>query len=585
MQRVVGYVGSLKIAVPLLIAIAAVLGWGTLYEARFGTAAVQQVVYRSWWFQGLLAFLGVNLAVAALSRYPWQRRHIPFVLAHIGIILILIGGIVGGRFGIEGQLIIPEGQAERILRLPHHVVVARELNPGIDHIFPVNFEATAWVHEPQVTFHLPLVHRQVRLTIDRYYPDAAAEEQITGDGDVDNPALRLLMSQGEHEDAVWLFAREPSRSSARWANAHVVFVEAATDTQWQQLLGKTKARASDRGALFFEFPALHLTRELAIPKSLGRPVEIPGTPYRVTFKDYFADFALSAQGPVSRSDEPNNPAISFILSGPEGTDAHLLFALHPEFPTVHGLTQTIPVHLRYAHPASLALPPQAIALIRSPSGLPAAPAGQAGALAGMLTGDAGQRRRIEPLEIGKRYTHPWLRYDFVVSAYHPRASVVRQFTNRSNEVRAEVLHVIAQDGPHTAEAWLAPEQPMTLPLGPHPLRVEYRQAQRELPFTITLLDFRKIDYPGTTMAAGFESDVELTDPQRGLVLLRKISMNNPLRYRGFSFYQASYISGPTETTVLAARSDPGTPLVYAGFLIVMAGVTSMFILRSRLTPA
>ena len=99
--------GSLQIAVPLLIAIAIVLAWGTIYETSFGTAAVQRFVYRAWWFQGLLGFLALNLAIAAWQRYPWKRRHLPFVLAHVGIILILLGGIIGGRWGIEGQLIIP----------------------------------------------------------------------------------------------------------------------------------------------------------------------------------------------------------------------------------------------------------------------------------------------------------------------------------------------------------------------------------------------------------------------------------------------------------------------------------------------
>jgi hypothetical protein len=33
--------------------------------------------------------------------------------------------------------------------------------------------------------------------------------------------------------------------------------------------------------------------------------------------------------------------------------------------------------------------------------------------------------------------------------------------------------------------------------------------------------------------------------------------------------------------VLAVRNDPGTPLVYAGFLIVIAGVVSLFVTRSR----
>jgi hypothetical protein len=85
MNRFIKLLGSLTIAVPLLVAIAVVLAWGTIYETRFGTAAVQRFIYRAWWFQGLLAFLAVNLALAALERYPWKRRHLPFVLAHLGI--------------------------------------------------------------------------------------------------------------------------------------------------------------------------------------------------------------------------------------------------------------------------------------------------------------------------------------------------------------------------------------------------------------------------------------------------------------------------------------------------------------------
>ena len=83
------------------------------------------------------------------------------------------------------------------------------------------------------------------------------------------------------------------------------------------------------------------------------------------------------------------------------------------------------------------------------------------------------------------------------------------------------------------------------------------------------------------MAEAFESDVQLSDPQRGLILMRTIKMNQPLRYGGFSFYQASYVPGGPETTILAARRDPGTPLVYAGFLIVVAGVVSLFYLPRR----
>ena len=168
MKRGLQFIGSITIAVPLLVAIALVLAWGTIYEARFGTAAVQRFIYHSWWFQTLLGFLAVNLALAALERYPWQRRHLPFVLAHIGIILVLVGGILGSRFGVEGQLIIPEGQAERTLQQPGNILTIHQPNPGLHHVIPTNFETQAWVHEPNLRVPVQLPGRSVQLTVDRY---------------------------------------------------------------------------------------------------------------------------------------------------------------------------------------------------------------------------------------------------------------------------------------------------------------------------------------------------------------------------------------------------------------------------------
>src|SRR3989338_2917683 len=169
------FLGSLHIAIVLLISIAGVLAWGTIYETRFGTAAVQRFIYQSWWFQALLGFLALNLAVAALRRYPWQRKHVPFVLAHIGIIPILFGGIIGSRFGIEGQLLIPEGQAERVIETPGNVLVVHQPNPGMHHIIPTKFETQAWVHEPNATIPIPLEGRSIQVTVDRYYPDAVTD--------------------------------------------------------------------------------------------------------------------------------------------------------------------------------------------------------------------------------------------------------------------------------------------------------------------------------------------------------------------------------------------------------------------------
>jgi cytochrome c biogenesis protein ResB len=167
----------------------------------------------------------------------------------------------------------------------------------------------------------------------------------------------------------------------------------------------------------------------------------------------------------------------------------------------------------------------------------------------------------------------------VIAEHAPRAVIEQQLVPQGHEVKAEAVHVRVREGDAEAAEWLRLRSHATLSLPGGPLHVEYRPDRRELPVSIKLLDFRKIDYPGTQMAAGFESDVQMTDAARGVILMRKISMNQPLRYRGYHFYQSSFVDGPTQTTVLSVRNDPGTWMVYSGFVIVIAGVISLFVTR------
>jgi len=575
MKPLLRWLGSLKIAVPLLIAIAAVLAWGTIYEARFGTASVQRVVYHAWWFQAILGFLAVNLAVAAAQRYPWKKQHTPFVLAHIGIILILLGGIIGGRFGISGQMTIAEGQGEKMLQLPTNVLVVHHHASDLTRRFPTDFDTHAWVHQPNQAFLVPIGNETLQLTVDTYYPDAQVTEEVTGDGVDEAPAVQVHLSHEMQEETLWLLANDPERFGVGWGGAHVIFLAPETPASFEQLTTGTIAQEPPRGVVSIHLPREAKARRIPVPDELGHPIKLEGTPYTVTFKDYFPDFTMTEQGLGSRSEQPNNPAVSFTLSGPEGADAHLLFALHPDFPSMHARAVVITATVGYTHVTSAVLPPNAIALIRSPS---------KSTLTAALTGmDASTRQLITPLETATRYEHPSLGYAFEVLAYHPKARLTQHVTNRSDEVKAEALHVTAQLGDAHDEAWAGLRGSTELHLGKETIVLDYQPDERELPVTIKLSDFRKTEYPGISMAEEFESDVQLTDTQRGLILMRKISMNNPLRYRGYSFFQSSYIPGQVETTILSVRNDPGTPIVYAGFLIVIAGLVSLFVSRSKAT--
>src|SRR5438128_962848 len=60
-EAIYRFLASLKLAVLSLGTLAAVLAYATFFEASYGTAAVQEWIYRSKGFAVLLAFLGTNI--------------------------------------------------------------------------------------------------------------------------------------------------------------------------------------------------------------------------------------------------------------------------------------------------------------------------------------------------------------------------------------------------------------------------------------------------------------------------------------------------------------------------------------------
>lgn len=548
----------------MLISIAVVLGCGTIYEANYGTAAAQQVIYHSIAFQLLLAFLAVNLAVAAFSRRPWKRRHLPFLLAHLGIITLLTGGVIGANFGIEGQMVIPEGQSANQIRTPQSqllvTVPSKNYRQSLNTRFHTRSSPQKWVLSgPGVS---------AELTADRYAPDAVAKTEVTDSSAAVNPAIHLKIRNELTEDETWLFSRQWDRAEARWGQARILFLEPVSEQQIQPLLDQKKLPDSLRGTIWIDFPDSGIQRQLEIPARMGGPIAVPGTPYTITFKDYFPDFILTKKGPSTRSNLPDNPAVALTVRGPEGTDPYLLFADHPQFASLHGVRHKIPLRIFYLRSGAVFFPPDSITLI-------AYPGYRHWSL--VMTDAQGKRTILDPMPMGQWMAHPSLGYEIQADRFLSRARAEEIFVSKDNEPRNERVRVTLRSGGQEAAAWVGSGAPAKLMLNGEEWHIQYGIAARAMPFSVRLIDFRKIDYPGTEMPAAFESDVEVTDTETGRIFPSAIRMNMPLKYRGYSLFQSSFIPGEPETTVLSVRNDPGTPLVYTGFLIILSGVILLFL--------
>ena len=80
---------------------------------------------------------------------------------------------------------------------------------------------------------------------------------------------------------------------------------------------------------------------------------------------------------------------------------------------------------------------------------------------------------------------------------------------------------------------------------------------------------------GTAKAKNYSSDVHVYDEAGNLVRQQRISMNDPLRYNGETFYQSSF-DKTEKTTILQVVKNPGWLLPYISVIVVGLGLVLHF---------
>jgi hypothetical protein len=110
------------------------------------------------------------------------------------------------------------------------------------------------------------------------------------------------------------------------------------------------------------------------------------------------------------------------------------------------------------------------------------------------------------------------------------------------------------------------------------VHADLRKKRHPLPITLKLIDVKKEEYPGTGIARTYHSDVEVKG--MGMKLNSRISMNNPLHYKNYTFYQASYNvdAQGRESSVLAVVENSGRLLPYISGTMIFAGMVLHFLL-------
>jgi hypothetical protein len=440
-------------AVLILLALGIITAWGTIVEARFDATTAQKLVYHSSWMYGIMGLLCVNLTAVMVDRWPWQQKHTGFILAHIGIIILIFGSVVTRYFGIDGSLSFMIGDSSRYVVVPETDITVYSSIDGSSYTRLFNREVDFLTDPPSDRNKLSIPLPDADLEIYDYMPYALREQKIVaGDPASDGPGVRFQLQNANVNMTEWLLQTGQTREAVKDLGPA------------QVILTRGDYQANGRNAIVLKALPDGETLEYAI-YSRPKPETAPSpAPRRGTAKA--GDVIETGwMGLVMR-----------VLKYMPGAKEEMLFHKH-ERPTPM-TTQAVKV-------------------------------------------------RFNGID-------RWVELNSPMKLFTANGVYILTYANR---------------------------------------RIDLSKILDDPEFQLTLKKFEVGRYQGTMRAASYQSLV--TVPGRGDVL---ISMNQPLDYKGFTFYQASFQEGPNgpEASILSVNRDPGRWIKYLGSLLIVLGTIHMF---------
>lgn len=165
------FFGNVYFAIALISVTAILVIAGTFIESKTGSHLLAaRWTYENPFFLLLLSLFFINILFAALRRWPFKKRHIPFLITHLGLLMVISGTMIKNRWGLQGQMTVWEGSGNQHLTLPHShaLLVEKNGNPPF-HSNPIALNHFApEIYSP---FHFP----QLKCKLIGYAPHVKQE--------------------------------------------------------------------------------------------------------------------------------------------------------------------------------------------------------------------------------------------------------------------------------------------------------------------------------------------------------------------------------------------------------------------------
>ncbi|GMV79454.1 MAG: hypothetical protein AMXMBFR7_06380 [Planctomycetota bacterium] len=618
------FCGSLKLAIILLIVLAAACAYGTIVESNFNTEVARAYVYNAMWFNVWLAVLIVNLFCAAMVRYPWKPHLTGFVITHAGIILLLIGGIIDRLWGIEGFVPLTIGET------PTNIMELHEE------------ETTLWVDGKEITrtpFKVDLLkqRKEKNFSMQTGIPGLSVDfidlepvaATITGLEPVEDDSgmaallwtLEAPQMGGAHDQVLFLNQQEnlgpatvsfisglppePSAAGATPETAsgegkmvprrerHYQFSKEALKDQVPAIVmageatgAKSEVSVSEDGQIVILRVTLEgKSADFGVRGKIGQDQPFEGLPdWKVIVRGYFPNFRMQGNQPATLNEKPENPAVAFELVGPLVKDEGPKPQANP-----HG----------------------------QPAGPHGKPAGEFGdpnlnQLTFFLGEDGKLRYFMKSRQKGEQRGDVTMGETFEgfipgskisVKEFSPKArpkfawAPVGETTPMAAKRHAFGLHAHVTYNGETQTMWLGksgdPLKPVrqALTFGDKKIELAFAARTVELPFALELVQTaapHQEGLEGSNAFAAFESTLRFEGDHQA-----KIYMNNPTTYpvtaagpwlgTTYKFSQASHgmlLTPPRpDWSGIQVLRDPGWAPKWVGCLMICFGIFTMFYLK------
>ncbi len=580
--RVIHALGSLPLAVALLLSLAATCAVATGIESRFDSAVAQHYVYRSPWFLGWLILLCVNLFAVTLTRIPWKRRHLGFVVTHYGIILLLTGAMIGRLAGFEGFVHLRVGDPPEDRVTLNRTALFLE-DPFRREIFRVAFPAELWRPSPVHPRKLAIPGTDLRLVIDDFSSDLILTEEVvpSSDPSAGRGATLLLQSRmAGQKTLLALLEKEPAHQTQdffglakiHWLSepptsapgrslheAEVIFARAPEQPITHAIEGVPSPYR------FFLVPddQSHQMLLVAISPSgqknawevtahLGKPLDLPGGA-QALLTGYWPNFAMREGKPTSLSESPDNPAVLVQLSWTEGEG--------------------------------------------SSPGLFLWKSSEGDRISYQAFNRRGQISAQGTAIPGQTFSLGWADWEAAVLRYEPRSSIQTIVRKREagtaftmaigSGVRARVED--PKNRLQSSPLWILSGLTQTFTMQGIPVRVAYGLESQPLPFHVSLEKFVVPREEGSDAPVDFQATVRFGDSRTGVERVETAHMNSPAIFpggfwrsalgRNYKFSQASWNPRDLQETTLQVLYDPGWPCKWIGSILICGGILLMFLHR------